>query len=115
MVGLGLLAGDVETLIKDNHYRRYYMHRTSHWLGLDVHDCGSYRAPDGSSRPLEPGMLFTIEPGLYVPVDDETAPEELRGLAIRIEDDLLITPDGAEMLTGAIPRTGAEIEAACAR
>ncbi len=115
MVELGLLSGDVDLLIKDNKYRRYYMHRTSHWLGLDVHDCGSYRAPDGSARPLEPGMLFTIEPGLYVPPDDESARDELRGLAIRIEDDFLLTPDGAEMLTGAIPRTVAEVEAACAR
>jgi Xaa-Pro aminopeptidase len=115
MIDLGLLKGDLELLIKDNHYRRYYMHRTSHWLGLDVHDCGSYKAPDGSARPLEPGMLFTIEPGLYIPIDDENAPEELRGLAIRIEDDLLVTGEGVEMLTGAIPRTIEEVEAACLR
>ena len=115
MVELGLLSGSADQLIETNAFRRYYMHRTSHWLGLDVHDCGSYKAPDGSARPLEPGMLFTIEPGLYIPVDDEKAPEELRGMAVRIEDDLLVTADGAEMLTGAIPRTVAEVEAACAR
>jgi Xaa-Pro aminopeptidase len=115
MVKLGLLSGDVDALIKENAFRRYYMHRTSHWLGLDVHDAGSYRLPDGAPRPLEPGMVFTIEPGLYVSADDEKAPTELRGIGIRIEDDILVTAQGHENLTQEIPRTVAAVEAACAR
>ncbi|HEX9579440.1 MAG TPA: aminopeptidase P N-terminal domain-containing protein [Myxococcales bacterium] len=114
MVKLGLLKGDVDALIKDNSYRRYYMHRTSHWLGLDVHDVGSYRTPDGKPRALEPGMLFTIEPGLYIAADDSSAPQELRGIGIRIEDDILVTDHGYENLTQAIPRTVKAVEAACA-
>ncbi len=117
MVELGLLQGTVEGLIKESHFRRYYMHRTSHWLGLDVHDVGRYRSAEGEAgaRPLEPGMVFTVEPGLYVAFDDERAPEGLRGLGIRIEDDVLVTETGCEVLTAAIPRTVAEVEAACAR
>jgi Xaa-Pro aminopeptidase len=114
MVRLGLLKGEVDQLIKENTFRRYYMHRTSHWLGLDVHDVGNY-AVDGKPRPLEPGMVFTVEPGLYVASDDETAPAELRGIGIRIEDDILVTGSGHENLTRAIPRTVKDVEAACAR
>ena len=112
MVKLGLLKGDVDQLIKENAFRRYYMHRTSHWLGLDVHDVGSYRTADGQPRPLEPGMVFTIEPGLYIASDDDQAPRELRGIGIRIEDDILVTAQGHESLTRDIPRTVAEVEAA---
>jgi len=115
MVKLGLLKGEVDTLIKDNAFRRYYMHRTSHWLGLDVHDVGSYRGLDGKPRPLAPGMLFTIEPGLYIAEDDESAPPEYRGIGVRIEDDILVTQEGYENLTGSIPRTVVEVERACAR
>jgi Xaa-Pro aminopeptidase len=114
MVRLGLLKGDVDQLIKENTFRRYYMHRTSHWLGLDVHDVGNYTV-DGKPRPLEPGMVFTVEPGLYVASDDETAPAEMRGIGIRIEDDILVTGSGNENLTRAIPRTVKDVEAACAR
>jgi len=114
MLKLGLLKGDVDQLIKDNAYRRFYMHRTSHWLGLDVHDVGSYMV-DGKPRSLEAGMVFTIEPGLYIARDDESAPAELRGIGIRIEDDILVTPGGHENLTRAIPRTVADVEAACGR
>jgi Xaa-Pro aminopeptidase len=115
MVRLGLLAGDVDQLIKDNAYRRYYMHRTSHWLGLDVHDAGDYRGRDGGPRRLEPGMVFTVEPGLYVAPDDDKAPPELRGLGIRIEDDILVTEGGHENLTAAIPRKLEDVEAATRR
>jgi len=114
MVKLGLLKGKPDQLIQDSAYRRYYMHRTSHWLGLDVHDVGSYSV-DGKPRPLEPGMVFTVEPGLYVAADDDSAPAELRGIGIRIEDDILVTPAGNENLTRAIPRTVRDVEAACAR
>ena len=110
MVKLGLLEGDVDKLIKDGAFRRYYMHRTSHWLGLDVHDAGNYRDESGGPRKLEPGMVFTIEPGLYVAPDDEKAPKEFRGIGIRIEDDILVTEGGHENLTAAIPRTVVEVE-----
>jgi Xaa-Pro aminopeptidase len=114
MVQLGLLQGDVDALIKDSSYRRFYMHRTSHYLGLDVHDVGSYSTDDGKPRPLAPGMVFTIEPGLYIAADDEKAPPEFRGIGVRIEDDILVTGGGCENLTVAIPRTVADVEAACA-
>ncbi|HJN72523.1 MAG TPA: aminopeptidase P N-terminal domain-containing protein [Myxococcota bacterium] len=113
MVELELLAGEVDELIEDKSYRRYYMHGTSHWLGMEVHDVGSYSA-SGSSRLLEPGMVFTVEPGLYVPPDDEEAPERFRGIGIRIEDDVLVTEDGPEVLTAACPKTVEDVEEACA-
>jgi len=115
MVRLGLLTGEVDALIKDNAFRRFYMHRTSHWLGLDVHDVGSYRLADGSPRPLEAGMVFTIEPGIYIAADDEQAPAEFRGIGIRIEDDILVTAQGHDNLTAEIPRTVADVERACTR
>jgi Xaa-Pro aminopeptidase len=115
MVRLGLLKGNVDELVAAGSFKRYYMHRTSHWLGLDVHDVGSYRGSGGGSRPLEPGMVFTIEPGLYVSPEDQSAPPELRGVGIRIEDDILVTEGGSENLTVAIPRTVAEVERASAR
>jgi Xaa-Pro aminopeptidase len=90
------------------------MHRTSHWLGLDVHDVGDYQV-EGSSRPLVPGMVLTIEPGLYVAADDETAPAALRGVGIRIEDDVLVTAAGRENLTAGVPKEIAELEAVCVR
>src|SRR5436853_444262 len=114
MVKLGLLKGEVDQLIKENAYRRYYMHRTSHWLGLDVHDVGSYSI-DGKPRPLEAGIVFTIEPGLYIASDDENAPKELPGIGIRIEDDILVTNSGHENLTVSIPRSVKDVEAACTR
>jgi Xaa-Pro aminopeptidase len=114
MVGLGLLQGDVDALIKDSSYRRYYMHRTSHYLGLDVHDVGPYRTGDGKPRPLAAGMVFTVEPGLYIAADDDKAPAEFRGIGVRIEDDILVTEGGYENLTIAIPRTVKDVEAACA-
>jgi len=114
MVELGLLEGEVDELIRSEAFKRYYMHGTSHWLGLDVHDVGNYFV-DGQSRPLEPGMILTIEPGIYIPEDDESAPEELRGIGVRIEDDILVTAAGYENLTAACPKTIPEVEAACAR
>src|SRR5205823_3075335 len=110
MVELGLLSGDPKQLIETNAYRKYYMHRTSHWLGMDVHDVGVY-ALDGQSRPLQPGMVLTVEPGLYVPLEDTSAPEELRGIGIRIEDDVLVTADGHEILTQSIPKEVFDLEA----
>jgi Xaa-Pro aminopeptidase len=114
MIRLGLLQGDPAARIEDKSYRKYYMHRTSHWLGMDVHDVGAYRV-DGKSRPLEPGMVLTVEPGLYVAADDAAAPEALRGVGIRIEDDVLVTPGGCSNLTEAVPKAPAEVEACCVR
>lgn len=111
MVEVGLLSGDVNDLIAEEKYKKYYMHGTGHWLGLDVHDVGAYYR-DGESRPLEPGMVLTVEPGLYVPVDDEDAPAEFRGMGIRIEDDVLVTPGGNRVLTDAIPKAVKDVEAA---
>jgi Xaa-Pro aminopeptidase len=115
LIGLGLLKGTVEERIADKAFRKYYMHRTSHWLGMDVHDVGDYFAADGKPRPLVPGMVLTVEPGIYVPADDEAAPAGLRGVGIRIEDDVLVGEDGSVNLTEAIPKEIAEVEAACAR
>jgi Xaa-Pro aminopeptidase len=111
-VRLGLLAGEPRELIATDAYRRFYMHRTSHWLGLDVHDCGAY-VVDGASRTLEPGMVLTVEPGCYVAADDESVPARWRGIGIRIEDDLLVTAAGHEVLTAGIPKSVEEIEALC--
>jgi Xaa-Pro aminopeptidase len=110
MVELGLLTGRIDDLIQSEAQRRYYMHNTSHWLGLDVHDVGAY-AEGGKPRMLEPGMVFTIEPGLYVAADDESAPAALRGIGVRIEDDVAITASGCENLTAAIPKHPADVEA----
>lgn len=114
MVRIGLLKGDVDDLIADDKHRKYYMHGTSHWLGLDVHDVGSY-FQKGQSRLLAPGMVLTVEPGLYVTEDDEDAPAEFRGMGIRIEDDVLITAGGNRVLTSAIPKTVEEIETEMAK
>lgn len=110
MVKLGLLHGEVDGLVESGAFRAHYMHRTSHWLGLDVHDVGSY-TDGGKPRPLMPGMVFTIEPGLYVAPDAETADPRFRGIGVRIEDDILVTANGHENLTAAIPKAPAEVEA----
>ena len=110
LVSLRLLAGSVDDLIANETYRRLYMHNTSHWLGLDVHDVGNYRS-DGEHRSLEPGMVFTVEPGLYVSANDEQADESFRGIGIRIEDDIVITDSGCENLTASIPKAIDELEA----
>jgi Xaa-Pro aminopeptidase len=109
LVTLGLLSGDVPALIESNAYRQFYMHRTSHWLGLDVHDVGFY-SEGGASRPLVPGMVLTIEPGLYIAAD-APVPAEFRGLGVRIEDDILVTADGYENLTIATPKAASDLEA----
>ncbi len=114
LIGLGLLQGKVEERIEDKAYRKYYMHRTSHWLGMDVHDVGDYYV-NGEPRPFVPGMVLTVEPGIYVAEDDEGAPKEMRGVGIRIEDDVLVTEDGRENLTAAVPKDVKELEAVCTR
>ncbi len=114
LIAMGLLSGTPEERIADKAFRRFYMHRTSHWLGLDVHDVGDYQV-EGASRPLVPGMVLTIEPGLYVAADDEQAPAALRGVGIRIEDDVLVTAEGHQNLTQAIPKEIGDMEAVCVR
>ncbi len=110
MIELKLLKGSCKELIDSLAYRKYYPHGVSHWLGMDVHDAGLYQIGDESRR-LEPGMCFTIEPGLYIPADDMDAPEELRGIGVRIEDNVLVTPSGCEVLTSAAPKEVTDLEA----
>lgn len=112
LLDLGLLEGDVDGILETEAYRAFCPHNSSHWLGMDVHDVGDYRV-DGAWRPLEPGMVLTIEPGIYIPDREETAhlPEAFRGLGIRIEDDVLITAAGPEVLTADAPKAVDEIEA----
>lgn len=110
LVKLGLLEGRVSKLIKDEAYKKFYMHRTGHWLGMDVHDVGEYRI-DGEWRTLEPGMVLTVEPGLYVAPDCHDVDPKWRGIGIRIEDDVLVTKEGYEILTAGLPKTAADIEA----
>lgn len=117
MKQLGLLKGTTKELIKKKAYFKYYMHGVGHYLGLDVHDAGRYftdqRAKD--SRAFAPGMVLTVEPGIYVPVDDKDAPAKYRGIGIRIEDDVLVTEDGNVNLTIKTPKTADEIEAVMAK
>ena len=108
LVALGILHGEVPALVESSAYKPFYMHRTSHWLGMDVHDVGFY-SENGAARPLAAGMVLTIEPGLYV-AEDAAAPPEFRGLGVRIEDDILVTATGCENLTVATPKSVAELE-----
>ena len=110
MVRLGILEGRVKQLIKDKAYTKYFMHRTGHWLGMDVHDVGDYKI-DNEWRTLEPGMVLTIEPGLYFPSGTKSLAKKWWGIGIRIEDDVLVTRDGHEVLSKDAPKTTDDIEA----
>jgi Xaa-Pro aminopeptidase len=114
MVRLGLLHGEPETLTEEGAHKRFYMHQTSHWLGLDVHDVGLY-ARDGEPTVLQPGMVLTVEPGIYIPADAADVPAELRGIGVRIEDDVVVTESGYEILTREVPVAPDEIEALVGR
>jgi Xaa-Pro aminopeptidase len=109
MLSMGLLKGSVEENYKSNAFKRHFPHGTSHWLGMDVHDVGLY-TKGGEPRKLETGMCFTIEPGFYVQPGDSECPAEFRNIGIRIEDDILITPSGCEVLTKDAPKEREEIE-----
>jgi Xaa-Pro aminopeptidase len=113
LLRLGLLQGEPEKVIEEGAYKRFFMHRTSHWLGMDVHDVGTYFV-DGKPRPLESGMVLTVEPGIYVAPDEDTVDPEWRGIGVRIEDDVVVTPTGSEVLTAGIPKTAEEVRRACA-
>ena len=110
MIDFGLVTGTVDEVIEAKAHQRFFMHQTSHFLGLDVHDVGAYATADGSPVPLEPGMVLTVEPGLYIPAADDV-PERFRGIGIRIEDDIIVTPDGHEVITRAVPVNPDEVEA----
>jgi Xaa-Pro aminopeptidase len=108
-IDLKLCRGSVDEVLQNESYKKFYMHRTGHWLGMDVHDVGDYKI-DGNWRPLQPGMVLTVEPGCYIrPADD--VPLALWNIGIRIEDDVLITAKGNEVLTASAPKTVADIEA----
>ena len=110
MVDLQLLAGAVDDIIEKREYRRYLPHRVSHWLGLDVHDAGDYMTAGGPVV-FEEGMVLTVEPGLYIPLEDTDSPAHLRGIGIRLEDDVLVTPAGADILTGGLAIRVEDVEA----
>src|SRR5690625_4401673 len=110
MLGLGLLKGALHEVLAGEGYRRFYPHKSGHWLGLDVHDVGEYRI-EQDSRLIEPGMVFTVEPGIYVPPDAVDVDRKWRGIGIRIEDDVAITRDGHELLGTGLARSSAEVEA----
>jgi Xaa-Pro aminopeptidase len=110
LCALGLLDGDADSAIAEGRYKRFFPSKTGHWLGLDVHDVGDYRI-DGEPRLLEPGMVVTVEPGIYVPPDETGVPERWRGIGIRIEDDVAVTRDGHEVLSAGVPKDPGEIEA----
>jgi len=112
LVELGLMSGEVDELISSEAYKEFYMHGTGHWIGIDVHDVGDYRKAGSKEwREFKPGMVLTVEPGIYVSPDNMDVDAKWRGIGIRIEDDILVTADGYENLTASVPKAIAEIEA----
>jgi Xaa-Pro aminopeptidase len=109
LVDLGILKGDVDQLITEGAYREFYMHSVSHWLGMDVHDVGDYKI-NNQWRVYEAGMLLTIEPGIYIAADNQNVDKKWRGIAVRIEDDILVTKAGREVLTDGVPKQRDQIE-----
>ena len=114
LLDLGLMQGDIEQIIESESFHQFYMHGTGHWLGMDVHDVGSYKI-EGEWRAYEEGMAVTVEPGLYIAPDDETVDVKWRGIGIRIEDDVVVTKNGPRVLTAAVVKTVEEIEALMAQ
>ena len=108
---LGILKGSVSKLIKEESYKDFYMHGIGHWLGIDVHDVGSYVDEKGKSKPFAPGMVITVEPGIYISKKTKAIDKKWKGIGIRIEDDVLITPSGCEVLSGELPKEIDAIEA----
>ena len=114
LLDLGLMQGNIEQIIESESFHQFYMHGTGHWLGMDVHDVGSYKI-EGEWRAYEEGMTVTVEPGLYIAPDDETVDAKWRGIGIRIEDDVVVTKNGPRVLTAAVVKTVEEIEALMAQ
>ncbi|WP_156493455.1 M24 family metallopeptidase, partial [Oleiphilus sp. HI0125] len=110
LIKLGLLEGSREDNIENETYKKFYMHRTGHWLGIDVHDVGEYKS-GGEWRVLEPGMVMTVEPGIYIAPGSENVPSKYHGIGVRIEDDVVVTSSGYDVLTNGVPKTIQEIEA----
>jgi Xaa-Pro aminopeptidase len=113
LVDLGLVEGPHAAALEAERHKPWFMHRTSHWLGMDVHDVGSYYA-ERKPRPLAPGMVLTVEPGLYFTEKDERVRQEFRGIGVRIEDDVLVTETGSRVLSESIPKHTDAVEQACA-
>ncbi len=110
MIDLGILKLSLDQELEQEGYKHFYVHNTGHWLGLDVHDVGDYLV-DGESRLLEPGMVMTVEPGIYIPPNDTSVRKVFRGIGIRIEDNVVVTKDQPQVLTAALAKTTADIEA----
>jgi Xaa-Pro aminopeptidase len=110
LLDLGIMQGDLEDIIETESYRQFYMHGTGHWLGMDVHDVGTYKHGD-DWRVYEEGMVVTVEPGLYIAPDDESVAEKWRGIGIRIEDDVVATVNGPLVLTKNVVKSVEDIEA----
>ncbi|MDE0896650.1 MAG: M24 family metallopeptidase, partial [Planctomycetota bacterium] len=113
LIDLGIVTGTLDQVLESRSYAKYTIHKTGHWLGIDVHDQGNYAGDDGP-RNFEPGMITTVEPGLYFTEDDEEIDAQWRGIAVRIEDNILVTPDGNINLSEGIAKTIEDVEAACA-
>ena len=111
MLSLGLLTGKAKKLIKKEAYKQFYMYRIGHMLGLDVHDVNCIHESNGDFKTFQPGMVMTIEPGLYVADDTKDVPPDYLGIGVRIEDDILVTEDGCEVLTEGVPKEIGEVEA----
>lgn len=114
MIDLGILKGKLKDLIKEQGYTKYYMHRTGHWLGMDVHDVGDYKV-EGEWRTFEPGMVLTVEPGIYLPAGSKGLARKWWNIGVRIEDDVLVTTTGNEVLSKDVPKTVDAIETLMAR
>ena len=106
---LGLLEGDIDSLIENEDYKPFFMHRTGHWLGMDVHDVGDYKI-GGEWRLLEAGMVLTVEPGIYIAPSNKDVAKKWRGIGIRIEDDVVVTKHGCKVLSESAPKTVKDIE-----
>lgn len=113
LFSLGLLSGEREKVIEEKQYQKFFMHRSSHWLGVDTHDMGKYKVSD-QSRKLEPGMILTVEPGIYI-AEPEDVPKQYHNIGVRIEDDVLVTQQGSEILTARVPKHIDELEAIIGR
>lgn len=113
LCALKLLRGDARAALKSGEYKRFFPHKTGHWIGLDVHDVGDYRVDD-EPRVLEPGMVVTVEPGIYIPPDDMSVPSKWRGIGVRIEDDVAVGARGNEVLTADLPKDVGAVQALCA-